>query len=125
MSEQNIHKLIEQLQELLSKATHGPWCCCTIGHMGCREIGYIGNIEIHSPSSPFQRAKSEHDARLLVAAVNALPALLAIAEAAAVISNQRNGQYLIADMDETLKDDNNLRAALSLLTDQRPGEVKT
>lgn len=125
MRNQNMHRLIEQFQELISKATPGPWCCCSSGHMECREIGYIGHLEIHSTSSPFQRAKSEHDARLLVAAVNALPALLAIAEAAAVVSDQRNGPYLMADMDETLKAESNLRAALSLLTDQRPGEVKT
>lgn len=111
-----VHALVGQLRELLDKATPGPWCCadCT-GHLECREMGYIGHLELHAPSSPFRRAESEHDARLLVAAVNHLPALLAIADAAAVVSAQRNGPYLMADMDATLKAESDLRTALSLL----------
>jgi len=111
-----LNQVVGQLRELLSRATPGPWCGADCHeHLECREIGYIGHIELHSPSSPFQRAEPEHDARLLVAAVNNLPALLAIAEAAAVVSAQRNGPYLMADMDATMKAESNLRMALSLL----------
>lgn len=76
--------VVRHLRELISKATPGPWCdpnpdnC--LGHLECREIGYIGHLELHSPSSPFQRAEPKADYALIVAAVNALPALLEIAE---------------------------------------------
>jgi len=84
-----VHQLVGQLRELLSRATPGPWCApnpdnCP-GHLECREIGYIGHLELHSPSSPFQRADPKDDYALIVAAVSALPALLAIAEAADAI----------------------------------------
>lgn len=83
---------IKRLRELLEKATNGPWCGCQYGHIECREIADLGGIEIHSPSSPFVRAAPEDDAALIVAAVNAMPALLDALEAFQDVAEQANGQ---------------------------------
>ncbi len=109
-----VHRLVVQLRELLSNATPGPWVADS-PDMAARTIADVGHVDICSPSSPFVRASSENDAALIVAAVNTLFALLAIAEAAAVVTAQRNGPYLMADMDATLKAESDLRAALRLL----------
>jgi len=71
---------IKELRELLAKATPGPWSCDD-SDLSAREIAVIGRMEIYSKSSPFCRQKAEDDAALIVAAINALPALLAVAEA--------------------------------------------
>lgn len=68
---------ITRLRELIAAATAIPWCGTDChGHLECREIGYIGDIELHSPTSPFVRSESKDDAALIVEAVNALPAIL-------------------------------------------------
>ena len=68
-----------RLRQIIAGATPLPWCgpdCHPVGHIECREIGFIGDIALHSPSAPFVRAGSESDSRLVVEAVNALPSLL-------------------------------------------------
>lgn len=67
---------IARWRELIAAATPLPWCCCDFGHLECREIGDIGNIELHAPTSPYVRSESKDDAALIVEAANAIPALL-------------------------------------------------
>jgi hypothetical protein len=101
-----VHQLVGQLRELLHKADSVPWVNdgkslrSALAHASDDIVDYVYDLE---------------NAELIVAAVNALPALLAIAEAAAIVSAQRNGPYLMADIDATLKAESDLRAALSLL----------
>lgn len=77
---------VQELRDLLTAAAPGPWYLC--GREGSRWIG----CDPHD--SPFERSAGEKvwaalsvgnfaepDAALLVAAVNALPALLDVAEA--------------------------------------------
>jgi hypothetical protein len=123
-----VHRLVGQLRALLAKATPGPWeevCAASRKHVCILEVSggtppggqyspprrwkIVGKTRPHAPTD------QDANAAIIVAAVNALPALLAIAEAAAVVSLQRNGPYLMADMDATLKAESDLRTALSLL----------
>jgi hypothetical protein len=115
-----VHRLVGQLWELLYNATPGPWVADS-PDMAARTIADVGHVDICAPASPFVRASPENDAALIVAAVNSLPALLAIAEAAAVVSPQRNVPYLMAYIDATLKAESDLRAALRLLPNSAIG----
>lgn len=81
-----------RLRELISAATPLPWCCCYFGHLECREIGDIGNIELHAPTSPYVRARSEDDAALIVEAVNAIPVLLDQLDAQAAEIERRRAE---------------------------------
>jgi hypothetical protein len=78
---------IERLRALLAEATPGPW--------RARKWDAPRMVEVHAATKPpvvpwsgfddSSRTKTEHDANatLIAAAVNALPALLDVAEAAA------------------------------------------
>lgn len=98
--------VVGQLRELLSKATPGPWHFSD--HVGDgTTVALIGNTFIAGP--PRMAVIDEtHDCAAIVAAINALPALLAIAEAAEEACD--DGPFV---------DDNcpmaRLRTALSLL----------
>jgi hypothetical protein len=101
------------LRALLAQATPIPW---TTEDRGGRMVDAAGG-EIESIAFPFCRSDHRRDAALILAAVNALPALLEIAEAAQAIAAQRNGPYLMADMDRTLAAEGLLKRALRRLTD--------
>jgi hypothetical protein len=102
-----MNQSIQHLHDLLGKATPGPWQRGPAAH----QIDGPGGLQIAATTS----WKNAADRELIVAAINALPALLAIAEAAAVMSEQLNGPSLMADMDATLKAESDLRDALALL----------
>lgn len=109
---------IQRLRDLLATATPGPWCACTDGHLECREIAYVTTgIEIHSPSSPFMRGEPKADAALIVAAANALPALLDVVEAAqrlpAIVTTDAEGKYMMLARINAMMGD--LREALAKL----------
>lgn len=61
---------VERLRELLDKATQGPWLCCD------GPTGYQHRIYSDSAPEGICDAADTSDTRLIVAAVNALPALL-------------------------------------------------
>ncbi len=68
---------IQSLRELLAKATPLPWESWGVG----RELGWTNLMaELSSVSSPFCRAAHEDDLAFAVAAINALPELLALAD---------------------------------------------
>lgn len=94
---------VARLRELMAKATQGRW-----EHIK-RDITLDA---VHCLGDPVAVRLYAADAALIVAAINALPALLAVAEAAAVVSSQRNGPYLMADMDATMEAENVLKRAL-------------
>jgi hypothetical protein len=111
-----VHRLVGQLRELLDKAPAGEW--------GPQHNNYGTGVQIRQPDGVVNvfwwhcehiDDRTEDCRDLVVAAINALPALLAIAESAAVVPSQRNGPYLMADMDATQKAESDLRTALSLL----------
>jgi hypothetical protein len=116
-----VHRLVGQLRELLDKAPAGEW--------GPQHNNYGTGVQIRQPDG-FVNVfwwhcehiddRTEDCRDLVVAAINALPALLAIAESAAVVSSQRNGPYLMADMDATQKAESDLRTALSLPPNAEP-----
>ena len=109
-----VHQLVGQLRELMAKVHEAPLLydtCVIASEAWCDQNGMIHYEAYGGPLAE----GDPRTLRLCVAAVNALPALLAIAEAAAVVSSQRNGPYLMADMDATLKAESDLRTALSSL----------
>lgn len=103
---------IARLRELIAVATPLPWCCCDFGHLECREIGDIGNIELHAPTSPFTRAESKDDAALIVEAVNVLPAILDQLDAQAAEIERMRGD-LDAEHREQLRAEREARAAVN------------
>ena len=73
-----VHQLVGRLRELLAKAAPGPWIAegssfrSTTSHPTDEIVDYVYDLA---------------DAQFIVAAINALPALLAIAEAAADVQD--------------------------------------
>lgn len=131
-----VHDLVGELRDLIHRGTSGPWEAharpwrCNgkpMDEWNIRTTWIQGQLKdkmgVVARSLNFSDdEKDRHgvwldkkDADLIVAAVNALPALLAITEAAAVVLSKRNGPYLMADMDATLKAESDLRTALRLL----------
>lgn len=79
---------IENLRELMAKATPLPW---TAEFLGGRELGEQGIMAgLESQSSPFCRSDHREDEAFTAAAVNALPDLLAVVEAAQMHESVRN-----------------------------------
>lgn len=66
----------EELIELLEKATPGPWIDIESGYSTISEVS-SGNLITDHTDSDFSREQDAHNAALIVAAVNALPGLLA------------------------------------------------
>ena len=114
-------KTLAELRRLLDEATPGPW------HAWDRGIGYEVHTEVeHNPircdplNSGFRETFGGPDAQLIVAAVNALPALLdaaaerdALAEAvervrALPVGPPSGGFYMISmrDVRQALAEDN-------------------
>jgi hypothetical protein len=82
----------EELRRLLQAATPGPW------HTGNIELGDL----IYSPSGTLiaeTRLRIPEDAALIAAAVNALPALLDVVDAASSINIMYQDKTLDAALD--------------------------
>lgn len=82
---------IAALREKLAEATPGPWTAWNgQGHSGTCTIHSPGHMSVRNGRKVFEcddecgerEMESEADARLIVSAVNALPALLDVVEAA-------------------------------------------
>ena len=101
---------LDHLAELLAKATPTGW----LAPFGAYSPSSVLPIYA-SGNRQVAESVSREDAALIIAAINALPALLEIARAAQVVSSQRNGMYLMADMDQTLAAESALRRALAKL----------
>jgi len=115
MTRDVIHlNMITRLRELLAEATPTPWrlyesCDATAhkifgtewlwgsGHRICEIHHYGWRKEIAAEVKAMQTA----NAHLLVAAINALPALLAVAEAAKTHYEHSDGRYM-RDLEEAL-----------------------
>ena len=116
-----VHRLVGQLRDLLDKATSGPW---RKSHMEWDESGYViiaggrDRIKVNWNGGTW-RKQCEADAELIATAINALPALLAIAEAAELACD--DGPFVFDDCPMA-----RLRAVLSLLPnvkDHRAGKL--
>ena len=75
---------VEQLRELMGKATPLPWTGQCLGGRELADAGILADVE--SVSSPFARANHIDDLAFAVEAINAIPALLAVVEAAQKLS---------------------------------------
>ena len=119
---------ITTLRGLLERATKGPWTFRIFGKGKRRAFdiqGFDGPCVVGWPGfDDSDRSKAEHDANgsLIVAAVNALPALLAVAEAAKQIDSLIEGMALSGHMEtssaglcELLAVSRRLRTALANL----------
>ena len=71
----------ERLRTLLVEATPGPWHDLPHDWPG-KAIPILTHDAAHTVAMAFNREHTKSDAALIVAAVNALPALLDVAEAA-------------------------------------------
>ena len=100
---------ITELRKLMETATPGPWAS-----EEC-DVFSENTIVAECMSSIESQYLGEPEATLIAAMRNALPALLEIAEAAQVVSSQRNGPYLMADMDTTLHAEAALKQAIAKL----------
>jgi hypothetical protein len=110
-----VHQLVGQLRELLSRCGGLPW---SVSPDDPAEVCEIRNKHDPTEADPLVAESLWHrDATLIVAAVNALTPLLAIAEAASdVIESRYHPQYDMAEKLNTLECATiDLRTALSLL----------
>jgi hypothetical protein len=100
---------IQHLRDLLGKATPGPWQRGPAAH----QIDGPGGLQIAATTS----WKNAADRELIVAAINAMPALLAIAEAANdVIESRYHIQFDLSEKLDALECATiDLRSALALL----------
>jgi hypothetical protein len=94
--------IIERLRALLAEATPGPWAWTETGGPFALVMGPDGDELVHVRMNLGLGSNPDRDAALIAAAVNALPALLDVAEAAR--------DYLAHD-----RDTNALAAALARL----------
>lgn len=74
---------VEELEELLKKATPGPWETATDGETF--QVGHYDGGGMHWIAEDANRSG---DAALIVAAVNALPDFIALAKAARACANE-------------------------------------
>jgi hypothetical protein len=101
---------LQRLAELHAKATALPW---TSNSEGGRDIcDCPSGFYLESLATPFSRSLTEDDNAFVVAAVNAVPLLLALARAAEEV-DRWGAQGLTSSGDEALAE---LRAALLPLT---------
>jgi hypothetical protein len=106
---------IDQLEKLEKAATPGPW---TIGRGVVINGAEYGGLNISRTATMGDKGD---DLELIAAARNALPALLAVAKAAAVIAENTGGSDVAYVDDNVVSDDElaSLRAALAQLKDTK------
>jgi hypothetical protein len=109
---------IQNLRELLAKATPGPWTFYSDSGAVCINDG-CGIAGVPIVLMYADRGHRVDDAALIVAMRNELPSILdrlekleKVAVAARVVSSQRNGPYLMEDMEATLHAEAVLKQAI-------------
>jgi len=106
-----VHQLVGQLRELLAKSTPGPWMnneFYELIHTHSDKVKLKPLVMYH-----IRNDNSVSDSALIVASINALPALLAIAEAAQLLAEKEG--YPCEGSADYHRRFAGLRTALSLL----------
>jgi hypothetical protein len=109
---------VSRLRELLAKGTRGPWRIGLEGDNTGWPESSVWSAEDDCVGECYRNA-SEADAALIVAAVNALPKLLDVVEAARKVEDYGHGEYCHAISGIWYEEDQcscglrELRAALS------------
>ncbi len=113
-----VHQLVGQLRELMAKATPGPLSIGEYGDIKAPSILRHEKLSVGGVSIPCGSVRkndiSHANRDLIVAAINALPALLAVAEAAEAILVCGDLHWHTPQADRSGRE-HDLRTALSLL----------